>query len=306
MDKKKAFTLIELLVVISIIVILLGILIPVLGRTREFGRRTKCLSNLKQLQLAWIIYAEQNDDMIVNAGIDLKIDSGTNSASNPSWTGNDMNRAHTSLPSEIQIQAVRAGTLYPYVGNIKPYRCPNGFSEYMRTYSIVESMTKIADRPLDINDKDDDRKPIKIVKKRKVKRVRIIRIVRPKQTRTFDPNLIPKPKMIDNKLDIEDPSSQMVFADEGMPTDCFNVSFFKELWESVPSRHSTGNTFSFADGHAEFWQWLGEDTIAFSLSVNPRNIVWGRKPTTYEGLDDLHKTQMAVWGELGYEPTPTD
>jgi len=53
-----AFTLIELLVVISIIAILIAILIPVLGRSRELGHRTVCLSNLKQLTFAWVAFAE--------------------------------------------------------------------------------------------------------------------------------------------------------------------------------------------------------------------------------------------------------
>ena len=63
---KKAFTLIELLVVIAIIALLMAILIPVLHRAREQGARAACLSNLRQLTLAWLLYAEDNDTKIVN------------------------------------------------------------------------------------------------------------------------------------------------------------------------------------------------------------------------------------------------
>ena len=59
------FTLIELLVVISVIALLLAILIPVLDRARELGQHTVCLSNLRQLTLAWILYAEDNNSWLV-------------------------------------------------------------------------------------------------------------------------------------------------------------------------------------------------------------------------------------------------
>lgn len=60
----KAFTLIELLVVIAIIAILAAILFPVFGRARENARRTSCLSNEKQMGTAFMMYAQDNDDMI--------------------------------------------------------------------------------------------------------------------------------------------------------------------------------------------------------------------------------------------------
>lgn len=60
----QAFTLIELLVVIAIIAILAALLLPVLGRAKENGRRTACVSNLKQLGLALALYAADNQDVL--------------------------------------------------------------------------------------------------------------------------------------------------------------------------------------------------------------------------------------------------
>ena len=62
---RKGFTLIELLVVIAIIAILAAILFPVFARAREKARQTACLSNVKQITLALLMYAQDYDEMYV-------------------------------------------------------------------------------------------------------------------------------------------------------------------------------------------------------------------------------------------------
>jgi len=64
--QKKAFTLIELLVVIAIIAILASILFPVFARARENARRASCMSNLKQIGLGMMMYAQDYDEHVVS------------------------------------------------------------------------------------------------------------------------------------------------------------------------------------------------------------------------------------------------
>ncbi len=62
--KRRAFTLIELLVVVAIIALLMGIMLPMLGKSRETARGTICLSNMRTLAQGWDLYADQNKDIM--------------------------------------------------------------------------------------------------------------------------------------------------------------------------------------------------------------------------------------------------
>lgn len=69
----KGFTLIELLVVIAIIGILAGILLPVLSRARESARSTQCASNVKQIGMGLIMYANENSEAFPSSTADAML-----------------------------------------------------------------------------------------------------------------------------------------------------------------------------------------------------------------------------------------
>ncbi|MFC1763817.1 prepilin-type N-terminal cleavage/methylation domain-containing protein [Planctomycetota bacterium] len=112
--KSKAFTLIELLVVIAVIAVLMGILMPALNLAREQARSMACASNLKTLQLAWTLYASENDGKIVGGNDQRDFDwiqRPTNQSSDP------------ELAIEQEKEALKEGLLWGHINNLQAYRC---------------------------------------------------------------------------------------------------------------------------------------------------------------------------------------
>lgn len=67
--RRPAFSLVELLVVIGVIAVLLGILLPTLANARRQASTAKCLSNVRNMQIAQLMYANQNNGFLVQAGL---------------------------------------------------------------------------------------------------------------------------------------------------------------------------------------------------------------------------------------------
>jgi prepilin-type N-terminal cleavage/methylation domain-containing protein/prepilin-type processing-associated H-X9-DG protein len=131
MKRYNGFTLIELLVVIAIIAILMAILMPALPRAKEHGQRAACLSNVKQLTMAWTLYAYENDDKIVNASTFFS------RPGEPAWIGARWQVEGT--PDELR-EHLKDGILYKYCEEVDIYRCPTGIRGEVLTYAIVDAM----------------------------------------------------------------------------------------------------------------------------------------------------------------------
>ena len=264
MCRRNGFTLIELLVVIAIIALLMAILIPTLNRAREQGKRAACLSNVKQLGLAWVLYADDNDNKIVNGctGVAGQGNVPTDEDGWVHWAG------YTDEISEAeQIKAIKDGALFPYVNSEKLYKCPTGLRGEMRTYAIVDSMNGWPGGP-NVKNRVDIRRPGERLVFLDEGWVTFASWSVPYDREAWWGGLVTSPGILAADNRHKDPP---------------------------PVRHGNGTNFSFADGHSEYWKWKDPRTISYGkLQV-------GTSPGQ-PGNQDLHRVQKAMWGKLGYTP----
>ena len=141
----KGFTLIELLVVITIIAVLVGLLVPALGRAREHGRSAKCKVNLRNLQVACINHATDHNGSLPHASsYDIEDQGSGHWYEKKGWVhwvgypdhpndrdwhnGSRENNNSVKTPwwGDDAIESLKTGELWDYMGHQrKAYLCPS-------------------------------------------------------------------------------------------------------------------------------------------------------------------------------------
>jgi prepilin-type N-terminal cleavage/methylation domain-containing protein/prepilin-type processing-associated H-X9-DG protein len=259
--RRSAFTLLELLAVLTIILVVVGLLSAALNQTRTRTLRVTCLDNMRQLQLAWRMYAEDNNEHVaLNKTAPPLTVGGVSIAAAPR---NSTNSWVAGNPKEDRTwQTLAQGTLYPYVKHPEVYRCPMDSSTTKagnprtRSYSI--------DAYLGGDDEDVDPRV----------KMRLTDVVNPSPDKVF--------VFIEEHENSIWSGGFMV-----LPRDKFPLN--GGAWSSTPSdRHMQGCNLTFVDGHLEYWKWMAPKKAVSASKVGNTLI------NAPNELRDLRRLQDAV------------
>ncbi len=294
MERRRAFTLIELLVVIAIIAILMAILMPALNRVKEQGKRIVCENSLKSLQLCWLMYADDNDDKIVNGagGFHYTSDTGYTSDGRATgiieraWVGagwgdnwDNPNAVNSrGLTDREKKMAIEEGALWEYGKDYGVYKCPTGRRGEAVTYAAVDAMNGLVRTGTASGSGKVYNKGARVGRT-------VIWIKRKSEIIT------------------PTPAERMVYIDEGaMTPDSFAVHYAQRgpWWDDPPVRHGDGTTISWADGHVSHLKWKAAETIKRARDTRDYYGGGGWMPTTPEGIEELEEFQKWVYGKVGY------
>jgi len=243
-ERRAGFTLTELMVVIAVVALLAVMLLPALAGTRIKSQDSVCLNNTRQLTLAWLMYAQENNDKVANNMGVVALTHAYSAGQFNNWCLNVQD--WSTSPQNIDVSQLKRAQLATYLhGNTKVFRCPDdiylsppqkaaGYTNRLRSYAMNGN----------IGDHD------------------------PNHTGFGGNDTGPYGTKL-KLTQVKHPANFFVFIDE--QADACNDGFFAITadpastqggkWADVPaSYHDGACSLSFADGHSETHEWLSSTT----------------------------------------------
>ena len=245
--KPDGFTLIELLVVIAIIAILAAMLLPALSAAKARAQSIGCLNNIRQLDIAFIMYSGDNQDRIVNNHTT------GNSCGPNSWIkagGAGLGTYTGNARVDQNDLAIQNGVLYPFNTSSKIYHCASDQSVVNNSTTITRNRSYSMSTGMNWNN-----------------------------VPAAGPDTDPTSGSFIKLSGISTPSSVLaaVFVEEAANSidnnalGVYSPQYIsgKAFWNLPSSRHNNGANLTFADGHAEYRKWKGPNVLKDNLIPDP-------------------------------------
>lgn len=256
-------------------VLLLALLGAVGTGGRERAKRIVCMMNVRHLTGAWLNYANDNDDRLVNA------QAGGDLPGQKAWVGRCWADPYNMpcppavrWPISQQIQSIKSGALWGHTGETRLYACPDGVFGEMVTSAIMDGVNGMPRAG----------------------------------TSTTWPNVGPDGSLLQvtKWTQIARPAVRLVFIDQGYATPSSFAVYWDSSshgwWDGPPTRHNGGTVVSFADGHVTYHKWKGRVTVLYGnqyadyrgpgLRSGDVFGAWGP-----EEWEDLHFVHNGCWGQ---------
>jgi prepilin-type processing-associated H-X9-DG protein len=237
---------VELLVVVAVIAILAALLLPSLIAAKMQAARVQCVSNERQMLVAWTIYSGDNDDRLVINGGDMS----PISVQPHLWVYGGAHGSNDSLTNDLYLTGANYA-LFAYTG-VQPsghlYKCPGDNSTWPLWSTIPGAPSSSY-----------------VTESRSYALNAYMGTVLPYDIAPVTLNAAYKVYLKASQIAAESPVNRFVFADVNPASICtpaFGVDMTQNIWIHYPSdQHRLRGALVFADGHVEVHRWLDARTM---------------------------------------------